>query len=180
MDQPALKEIPEETGDKVTVPLFDQPARFTNPELAEFNRAAKELGAKRFTVERLKASNSVGRLIKASGSIKLGRSVLLLSLEHTENGIEQCDEILESQGVEASVRTSALSVKREFVAGMTSIGESFIRSAELDGRDGEVQKPPIRAFEPGKKLTVIHGNATIVDKQMVMEKKDGDKPVNGV
>lgn len=146
------------------VPM-DEAGEYADYAPANLEVAAKALGMKSLTRERLKQYHQMGDALQKVGPLKIGRTVLMRCNETIHENIERIDEILELyEGKEGNLEVaklveSLLNKRANAIYELQKLGVALVKSAGSH-LDDEPAKKRAKGFPAGRPV-VFAQHATI-------------------
>lgn len=167
----------EPASGQIVAPDFDNkppmevstdPNEFANYSPEDFDKAAKALGMKGLTKEKLCQYHQVGDVIQKVGPLKIGRTGLLQCIEGVNAHIAMLEKTIESYegrygNVEIDrIRADLFSQKSAALEQLQKLSVHLIRSASID-LDDEPAKRRAKPFAAGRPI-VFANHATLNEK----------------
>jgi len=152
MDEPVGALVRPREGALELQPQVEDSSFHFDPD--EVTKAARDFGLVRFSGQHLLASKTLGEAIKQMGAIRVGRSYLLSAADHTAEALAECTRIV-SNTDDTRLQTQLLGFKSQLVRTLGDVGNSLIKSAEVDESNGASKPNSARAPRPGAQVPVV-------------------------
>ena len=142
-------------------------------DVDEFNMIAAEAGFSTLRAKKLLSLSRVGDITKNLGSVKIGRSTLLLSDEQADEFIAELRNLISSGDIEPELKLSAIRAVNDLISNRIRVAKQLIASAMVDQTDGAKASSPIPSFLPRVQVVPAGHGGPIVDVAPLEEETTG-------
>ena len=128
---------------------------------AEANQVALKAGMGIIKAERLEGARKLGEFVAQQGVIPIGRSFLILSIEHACSTLDQCDTLLADGEMKSEDKARLIESKTSLIPLLAKTAGELVKTVGAEAALAASEAGPVAAF--GRREAVVPANVVKVE-----------------